>query len=126
MNAQRSQLLVRYGRPSSSIERRYGSLQRPYPSINWGGVRPISGVSHVCPTRLYPYIQLSPRDTQKLSIFQFDQRSRLSKVWTPTGGIAPGENEGLNRVTFSEVSISNILYRCPLEACESWFFAAGA
>ncbi|KFY83877.1 hypothetical protein V498_07878, partial [Pseudogymnoascus sp. VKM F-4517 (FW-2822)] len=94
MNSQCRQLLAGCGRPSSIIERRCASLQRPYPSSHWGGVRSISSVP------------------------QLDERSRLSKVWTPTGGIAPGANEDahskLVRAGFLRQAHSGIFHMLPL------------
>ncbi|OBT75288.1 prolyl-tRNA synthetase [Pseudogymnoascus sp. 05NY08] len=100
MNIQCSQLLARCGRPPSIIERRYASLQRIYGSNHWGGVRAISGVPH------------------KLIILQLDQRSRLSKIWTPTGGIASDANEDahskLVRAGFLRQAHSGIFHMLPL------------
>ncbi|KFY47352.1 hypothetical protein V495_01986 [Pseudogymnoascus sp. VKM F-4514 (FW-929)] len=94
MNSQRSQILARCGRPSSIMERRFASLQLPYRSNHWGGVRLISGVPHL------------------------DQRSRLSKVWTPTGGIAPNASEDahskLVRAGFLRQAHSGIFHMLPL------------
>ncbi|OBT56624.1 prolyl-tRNA synthetase [Pseudogymnoascus sp. 24MN13] len=94
MNTQCSQLFARCGRPSSIIERRYAGLQSPYRANYWGRVRVISGIPHL------------------------DQRSRLSKVWTPTGGIAPGANEDahskLVRAGFLRQAHSGIFHMLPL------------